>query len=174
MGKFILLFVLVLNCSFCFSQIVKQKGKVIQVKDGDTFVILSNSKKITVRMAGIDAPETLQHYGKQSGDSVAKMVLLKDVEFFYDSLLQFDRFGRVLGTLKVGGFWLDSIMVSRGWAWYYDKYPTRLSHCSAQTMHAAKSQKLGLWACEYALAPTIFRRLRYSERNKFRTCFIPN
>ena len=39
-------------------------GQVIDVADGDTLVIRSGSKKIRVRMYGIDAPELKQRYGE--------------------------------------------------------------------------------------------------------------
>ncbi len=41
-------------------------GQVIDVADGDTLVIRSGSKKIRVRMYGIDAPELKQRYGEIS------------------------------------------------------------------------------------------------------------
>ncbi len=55
-------------------------GQVIDVADGDTLVIRSGSKKIRVRMYGIDAPELKQRYGEVSKKYLEDRILHKKVD----------------------------------------------------------------------------------------------
>ena len=41
-------------------------GKVIGVTDGDTIKVLVNKESITIRLEGIDAPESKQSFGSKS------------------------------------------------------------------------------------------------------------
>ena len=54
-------------------------GKVIGVTDGDTIKVLVNKESVTVRLEGIDAPESGQSYGKKSKEALAEMVAGKTV-----------------------------------------------------------------------------------------------
>ena len=54
-------------------------GKVIGVTDGDTIKVLVNKESVTVRLEGIDAPESGQSYGKKSKEALAEMVAGKIV-----------------------------------------------------------------------------------------------
>jgi len=52
----------------CFHAKVKKterlEGKIIGVKDGDTYVILIDKSSITIRLAHIDCPEKKQAYAQ--------------------------------------------------------------------------------------------------------------
>ena len=49
------------------------KGKVIKITDGDTVKVLDAKKKTyKIRLAGIDAPERKQAYGKAASEGVLK------------------------------------------------------------------------------------------------------
>jgi endonuclease YncB( thermonuclease family) len=53
-------------------------GKVIGVHDGDTLTMLvDGNKKIKIRLAQIDAPESNQAFGQKSKQLLAKMTLTK-------------------------------------------------------------------------------------------------
>ena len=41
-------------------------GKVVGVTDSDTITVLVNKATIIIRLAGIDAPESTQSFGKKS------------------------------------------------------------------------------------------------------------
>lgn len=170
--KNILTFLLLLLSFACSGQVISITAKVIRVLDGDTYIIIAGSNRFKARLAGSDAPESRQHYGKEATDSIAKILLLKDVTVEYDSKLKFDRFGRWIVAIKIGSYYLDSLGVARGWLWYYDKYPSKLQRCTLSSMKSAKAKKLGLWACEYAIQPAIFRTIRYSHRSRFKHCGI--
>lgn len=55
-------------------------GEVIDVADGDTLVLKAGSKKIRVRMYGIDAPELKQRYGEISKKYLEDKILYKKVD----------------------------------------------------------------------------------------------
>lgn len=54
-------------------------GKVIGVTDGDTIKVLVNKETITVRLEGIDAPESGQSFGKKSKEALSEVVAGKTV-----------------------------------------------------------------------------------------------
>ncbi|MGB1311534.1 MAG: thermonuclease family protein [Leucothrix sp.] len=56
------------------------KAKIIKVIDGDTVKVLDANKKThKIRLAGIDAPERKQAYGKAATKFLAKLVNQKTV-----------------------------------------------------------------------------------------------
>jgi len=76
------------------------KGKVVKVADGDTLTIVdSKGFKYRIRVAGIDAPEQDQPYGKESTKSLRWLVLNKEVTAKYS---KHDRYGRIVGKLLAG------------------------------------------------------------------------
>ena len=50
-------------------------GKVVKITDGDTLVVLDASRQQhKIRLAGIDAPETKQPFGKRSKEALSALV----------------------------------------------------------------------------------------------------
>ena len=50
-------------------------GKVVKITDGDTLVVLDASRQQhKIRLAGIDAPETNQPFGKRSKEALSALV----------------------------------------------------------------------------------------------------
>lgn len=127
-------------------------GKVIGVVDGDTIKVLVNKESVTIRLEGIDAPESGQSYGKKSKDALAGMVAGKVVTVKKTGT---DRYKRILGVVVIGDLDVNATMVQDGWAWHFKKYnsETRLS----QLEDVARKAKRGLWADDNALAPWDFR-----------------
>lgn len=48
------------------------EGKVVHVTDGDTLTVLVQRKQIRVRLVEIDAPESKQHFGRRSQQSLRR------------------------------------------------------------------------------------------------------
>ena len=74
--------------------------KVSRVVDGDTLVVEKGSVKLTIRLVGIDAPETSkkkhepgQPYSQQSTKHLAKLALNKSVDV------------KAYGTDRMVGYW---------------------------------------------------------------------
>jgi micrococcal nuclease len=127
-------------------------GKVIGVSDGDTIKVLVNKETVTVRLEGIDAPESGQSYGKKAKEALAEMVAGKTVTVKKTGT---DKYKRTLGIVIVGDEDANAKLVEDGWAWHFKKYndEDRL----AKLEDAARKSKLGLWADEKPLAPWEYR-----------------
>ena len=148
MTKFLLCFLFLPLLSF--SQI---KGKVIKITDGDTFVLLTDSKEqIKIRLHGIDAPEKKQDYGTVSKNYLSNLVFKKDITIEFKNR---DRYGRSIGIAFVEGVNVNEKMLAEGMAWHFKKYDTN-SQWSALEIKAKKEKK-GLWSQSNPVAPWEWR-----------------
>lgn len=127
-------------------------GKVIGVTDGDTIKVLVNKETVTVRLEGIDAPESRQSYGAKSKDALAEMVAGKTVTVKKTGT---DKYGRTLGFVIVGNVDVNAKLVEDGWAWHFKKYNDEVR--LAKLEDSARKAKRGLWADEKPLAPWEYR-----------------
>ncbi len=132
-------------------------GKVIGVTDGDTIKVLVNKESITVRLEGIDAPESKQSFGNKSKQALSDIVFGKEVTI---KKTGDDRYGRTLGVVMIGDVDANSKMIEDGWAWHFTKYndEERL----AELEEEARAEKRGLWADPNPLAPWEFRARKKS------------
>ena len=110
----ILVIVLILFPCFSFGS----QYKCTRVVDGDTINVVDNGNQLTIRLVGIDAPETShkkcepgQPFGQKSTKYLASLVLNKMVDV--KSYGQ-DRYGRTLGVVYVNGMNVNLEMVSTG------------------------------------------------------------
>lgn len=127
-------------------------GKIIAVTDGDTIKLLVNKKSITVRLEGIDAPESKQSFGARSKQALSEMIFGKDVVV---KKTGDDRYSRTLGFIFLGDTDINAKMVEDGWAWHYKKYNDEERLASLE--REARSAKRGLWADPNPLAPWEYR-----------------
>ena len=74
-----LLLLMLLSASFNVAHAEEFNARVIAVMDGDTVLLLRDGKKIKVRLANIDAPESDQEFGKESRQALVDRVLKKQV-----------------------------------------------------------------------------------------------
>lgn len=117
-------------------------GKVVNVSDGDTIILLvNNSETIKVRLSEIDAPEKNQPWGNKSKQALSILVASKIVTV---SASGKDRYGRTLGTLYLDEENINKLMVQNGDAWAYTKYVTDHEYFLLQDQ--AKKNNVGLWA----------------------------
>lgn len=133
-------------------------GKVIDVKDGDTLVLRSNSdgQHVEVRLNGIDTPEWNQAWGRQAGQALSSMVNRKQVGVMTEGI---DTYGRTLGTLYYDNDNINLRMVAEGHAWWY-RYYAKNDRQLAKAEAEARSQRLGLWQDADPIAPWDWRRNR--------------
>lgn len=95
-------------------------GKVIKVTDGDTVKVLDAAKKThIIRLAGIDAPERGQPYGKAASKYLAKQINQKIVCITGSKR---DRYRRLVGVIWYQNRDINLAMVEAGYAWHYKKY----------------------------------------------------
>lgn len=118
------------------------RGRVVQVHDGDTFVLLDDCTRLVhIRLAAIDCPELKQPYGATARRRVQHLCYGKELRI--DSTGT-DRYGRVLGmAILPGGDTLNHLLLAEGLAWQYtryDKHPHR-----AHLQQTAAAAKAGMW-----------------------------
>ncbi|MEK7646616.1 MAG: thermonuclease family protein [Patescibacteria group bacterium] len=128
------------------------------ILDGDTFTLVVKRKHITVRMLGIDTPETVdprkpaQCYGAEASaetksmlkDHSVRLVLNPDREVL-------DKYGRYLAYVyRDDGMFINEHLLEKGFAreYTYGK-PYSLQKEFRKTEREAKQNKKGLWGeCE--------------------------
>ncbi len=135
------------------------EGKVVSVADGDTITVQdSNNIQRKIRLAGIDAPEKRQPFGKRSKQSLGDLVLSKTVTVDSDKL---DRYGRNVGKVLVDGVDANLEQVKRGMAWHYKAYEREQDVIDRQEYSDAESEskaaRRGLWADAEPVPPWVFR-----------------
>ncbi len=91
-------------------------GEVVEVKDGDTLEVLRNGLEVEIRLAGVDAPEAGQAFGKLARDGLAHAVLGKVVDV---RVLGRDLDTCPLARIYLGDFDINLELVKAGLAWHY-------------------------------------------------------
>jgi endonuclease YncB( thermonuclease family) len=119
---------------------------VLSVGDGDTLRVVDGSKRLTIRMACIDAPETAQRpYGAASRQRLQELAPVGSVVTLRPQTI--DKYGRTVAEVFRGGQNTNLAMVSSGQAFAYRKY---LGACDGSAYlgaeAAAQRQRVGVWA----------------------------
>lgn len=130
-------------------------GVVTHVSDGDTVWVVpeGRSKKVKVRIKGIDAPELCQAWGVQSREALRAQILGQVVQV---NSAELDQYGRTLGQVVWQQQDVGEWMVLQGHAWSY-RFHEKAGMYDAQ-QHLAKSKALGLYADPKAVRPQWFRK----------------
>lgn len=138
---------------------------VTKVHDGDTYKVFYHGKLLNVRLRNIDAPELGQNYGFAARDSVAALLTNQTVEL--DSF-GIDMYGRTMGSIRIEGMALDSLMVCKGWAWFYVAY----SKDKLLPLYeaAARAKGIGLWQCSKPVPPWVFRKMNKENKRIYDVC----
>lgn len=132
--------------------------QVANVLDGDTFEIKIGKKNQTVRMLGVDTPETVdprkpvQCYGKEASDETKSILSHYAVTLKMDKTQSMtDKFGRLLAYVyREDGLFMNEFLLKNGLAreYTYSKPYMFQKEFKAFEM-AAKEEKAGLWKkCE--------------------------
>ena len=138
---------------------------VTRVIDGDTYKVLYGGKIETVRLLNVDAPEIGQYFGVAAKDNVTAFMRNRMVEA---TLYETDLFGRRLVSIHVDGMSLDSLLIAKGWAFYYYKYSRNKELAVLET--AAKSNRAGIWYCLNNVPPWIWRKLSKYNKRMYGVC----
>lgn len=133
--------------------------RVKRVIDGDTIVIVIHDHEYTVRMLGINTPETVdprkpaECFGKQASDETKKILTDKQVTIETDDIVgQFDKYNRLLAYINLNNKNINAYLIEQGFAREYtydtDK-PYSKRQAFKQLQKEAKKNKRGLWGkCE--------------------------
>lgn len=146
----LLLFLLAIPAT-CFSW----PAKVVSVADGDTITVLHDDQKKEIRLYGIDCPEKGQSHGEQAKALTTALVAGRNVDVEQKDI---DRYGRVVGLVKVDGQSLSELIVQNGYAWVYTKY-CKEKFCAdwAKSEAVSRQQKKGMWQDSVVVPPWEWR-----------------
>lgn len=135
-------------------------GRVVKITDGDTVYVLDGTQeRHKIHLAGIDAPERKQAFGKRSKEHLSELVADETVLVDWNKR---DRYKRIVGKIIHDGRDTNIEMVRAGMAWWYRKFADEQSavdrslYASAET--AARENRRGLWIDAKPTAPWNWRR----------------
>lgn len=134
---------------------------VVSVGDGDTIRVMDGGKRVTVRLACIDAPETAQKpYGAASRRQLQQLIPVGSEVALRTQTT--DRYKRTVAEVIANGRNVNLQMVSSGQAFAYRKY---LGGCDRAAYLGAERQaegaRRGVWAVPGGIErPWEFRKNR--------------
>lgn len=128
------------------------RAKVTRVIDGDTIEIELKGATETVRLIGINTPETkhpfkdVEYFGKEATEYAKKHLEGKEITLTYD-LTRRDRYGRLLAYVWTGKLLFNNMIIREGFSYAYLKYPFRddFMKMFRDSQRYAVIKKLGLW-----------------------------
>lgn len=137
-------------------QVPAQEYQVVSVTDGDTIHISMNGTIETVRLLGVDTPETVdprkpvQCYGPEASQQTKALLTGKQVTLEADpSQDDRDKYGRLLRYVYLGSQNVSLLLITEGYGreYTYDKpYKYQKEFRAAESN--AKTNRRGLWgAC---------------------------
>jgi micrococcal nuclease len=136
-------------------------GKVIGIKDGDTFEVLYDGQPERVRLSDIDCPEKSQPFGNNAKQFSSNLCFNKTVTVTCDA--KRDRYGRLIGTVVTSdGINVNEALVKEGFAWHYLQYSDKEELTGYEA--TARRNRLGLWADVNPTPPWDWRRQKRSAK----------
>lgn len=135
------------------------EGKVVQIIDGDTIIVLNQKKqKLKIRLEGIDCPESNQDFGNKAKQLTSILCYAKQVKVAQTGI---DNYGRILAFIYVDGVCVNEELLKQGLAWHYKKYNN--DENLAQIEWTARYTHMGLWSMKNPIAPWNFRKTNVSR-----------
>lgn len=132
------------------------KSEVICVKDGDTYVLKIDGKETTVRLIGVDTPESVapSEYSKENtseGKTISEIVKQKlqpgDTLYVEYDVSQTDKYGRTLAYLYFeNGQMVQEWLLQNGYAQVMTVQPNcKYAERFVELEHTAAENNVGLW-----------------------------
>ena len=129
---------------------------VVSVVDGDTVKVRMGGRVESVRLIGIDAPETnapgrpVQCFGPEASAKAAELLGRKTVRLEFDeSQGRRDRFDRLLAYVWVGDVLANEWMIRQGYAREFTfNEPYRYQQTFKMAEDEARAAGRGLWAAD--------------------------
>ncbi len=133
----------------------KNTYRVLSVIDGDTVKLEINGKSETVRLIGLDTPETVhpskpvQCFGIEASNKAKELLSNQVVQLEIDEGQgQRDKYGRMLGYVFLpDGRNYNLLMIEQGYAYEYTySTPYRYQKEFREAQRKSRENKTGLWA----------------------------
>jgi endonuclease YncB( thermonuclease family) len=125
-------------------------GTVLRVIDGDTLEVDFGHDIRTIRLLGVDAPETKhpdkepEFYGPESHEFLAGLVSGKELRFEFDTDI-FDTYDRLLAYAWLGDELINLTMLEGGYAKLYDRFTFSKMDEFSGAEERARLAELGLF-----------------------------
>jgi endonuclease YncB( thermonuclease family) len=133
---------------------------VLKVSDGDTLQIAADGHRFTIRLGGIDAPETKQEYGPEASKTLQAIIADQRLTL---NCYKTDRYQRKVCHAYLGEHDIALSMLTAGAAWVYRDYLKELTPEERQRyLHAeneARNAQIGLWNGR-PVEPWVYRQQR--------------
>lgn len=137
--------------------IYDDKGEIVRVKDGDTYVVSVNEEDITVRLIGVDTPESVapeEYYkenseeGKEVSAIVKEKIKKGDTVFLEYDIEKCDKYGRSLAYVYFeDGKMVQEWLLENGYAQTMTIQPnSKYADLFASMQKEAMKAQKGLWA----------------------------
>lgn len=166
MKPFLILLALIFP-GLSFAQQTQHHYKVVRVIDGDTFDATDGVIEFRVRIAGIDAPEKAQGYGKVASFKLKEAIEAKNIRL-QPVKDRKDGYNRILAQVFLDDLDVGQFLIQEGLATYYrptcKNFPedeNRYNYDAKPYVEAeqnAKSRKRGLWRFGDQQLPCKFRK----------------
>jgi endonuclease YncB( thermonuclease family) len=165
---------LLLQCHALSASAAALEGRVVHVADGDSLTVLDEqNRQHKVRLAGIDAPERGQPFGKRAATELASLAKNKRVIVDWSKT---DRYRRIIGVVWVAPgdcnickptVDVGLALIGDGLAWHYRAYEREQSidgrRDYRQAEAEARARQAGLWTETDPTPPWDWRRARRTE-----------
>lgn len=132
--------------------------EVARVIDGDTIEVTADGKPLTVRLIGVDTPETvhpskpIEHYGKEASVFLRNLLLGESVTLTPDQgdVLTTDKYGRTLAYVHRAPdeLFVNLEIVRQGYGHAYTQYPFKHMELFKAFERLARETGKGLWATD--------------------------
>lgn len=135
--------------------------KIIKVVDGDTVAVDIDGTKETLRLIGINTPETVdprkpvECFGKEASNKAKEVLNGKSVILESDPIQgERDKYGRLLRYIFLeDGTNFNKLMIAEGYAYEYTyNFPYKYQEEFKQAEKEARENKRGLWADDACVA----------------------
>lgn len=129
--------------------------QIVKVVDGDTITLLKDGKKQTIRLIGINTPETVdprkpvECYGKEASSAMKELVGDRFVKVLSDSTQgDRDKYNRLLRYVyRDDGVFVNKYMITEGFAYEYTyDTPYEFQKEFREAQKKAETLEKGLWA----------------------------
>lgn len=130
-------------------------NRVAKVVDGDTIAILRDGNPITLRLIGINTPETVdprrlvECFGREASARAKEVLGGKSIRLELDpSQGELDKYGRTLAYVFLGdGTNFNLAMIREGYAYEYTYHiPYKYQAEFKEAQNLARNERRGLWA----------------------------
>jgi endonuclease YncB( thermonuclease family) len=160
-----LFFMVLLLLSFNAASQTYTNALVLKISDGDTIHIAADGTRVSVRFAGIDAPETKQEYGPEATKTLQAIIADQRLTL---NCFKTDRYQRKVCRVYLGEQDIALSMLLAGAAWVYRDYINELTPEERQQYldaeNDARNALKGLWN-GHPVEPWVYRRQLRNRSN---------